>query len=88
VEFPSVSWLAKTHEAALRGIRKVIADVVEDMRNNREPIPEPLAERHYSGKFVVRVTPETHKELAIRSAEAGMSLNRLVVDKLSRCRNS
>lgn len=86
-EFPSLSWLAKTHEAALKGIRKVVAEVIEDLRKNKEEIPAPFANRHYSGKFVVRVTPETHRELSIRSAEAGISLNRLVADKLSRCRN-
>lgn len=82
-EFPSLSWLAKTHEEALKGIRKVVGDVVEDMKNNDEPIPEPLANRHYSGKFVVRVTPEIHKSLAIKSAETGISLNRLIAAKLS-----
>lgn len=82
-EFPSLSWLAKTHEEALKGIRKVVADVIEDMKNNDEPIPEPIANRHYSGKFVVRVHPEIHKALAIQSAEAGISLNRLVAAKLS-----
>ena len=30
-EFPSLSWLAKTPEAALKGIQKVVADVVADM---------------------------------------------------------
>ena len=83
-EFSSLSWLAKTHEAALRGIRSLVAEVIEDLRKNKEDIPEPFATRHYSGKFVVRVTPDTHRELAISSAEAGVSLNRLVADKLNR----
>ena len=83
-EFQSLSWLAKTPEEALRGIRKVVAGVIEDMRKTGEIIPEPIANRHYSGKFVVRVTPESHKDLAIQAAESGVSLNRLVTAKLSR----
>lgn len=83
-EFPSLSWLSKTPEGALRGIRKVVAEVVEDIKKTGDPVPEPIAEHHYSGKFVVRVTPETHKSLAIQSAETGISLNRLVAAKLSR----
>jgi predicted HicB family RNase H-like nuclease len=83
-EFPSLSWLAKTPECALKGIRKVVAEVVEDMKKAGETIPEPVAIRHYSGKFVVRVTPETHRLLAIESAETGVSLNRLVSAKVSR----
>jgi predicted RNase H-like HicB family nuclease len=35
VEFPILSWLAKTPEAALKGIRKIVADVVVDMQKNR-----------------------------------------------------
>jgi len=83
-EFPSLSWLASTPEAALRGVRRVVADVVADMKENREPIPEPLASRTFSGKFVVRVPPIVHRELALEAAEAGVSLNRLASAKLAR----
>ncbi len=83
-EFPSLSWLAKTPESALKGIRKVAAEAIEDMKKLGEPVPEPIANHRYSGKFVVRVTPETHKALAIESAETGISLNRLAAAKLSR----
>ena len=60
-EFPSLSWLAATPEAALKGIRKIVADVVQDMREHEEKPPEPLASRRYSGKFMVRVPPEVHR---------------------------
>ena len=83
-EFPSLSWLARTPEAALKGIRKIIADVIKDMRKNKEPIPEPLATKEYSGKFLVRVPPEVHRNLAIKAAEEGVSLNRLASSKLSK----
>jgi predicted HicB family RNase H-like nuclease len=82
-EFPSLSWLSSTPEAALKGIRKVVEDVVEDMRENGEEVPEPIASRRYSGKFMVRVPPEVHRNLAIKAAEAGVSLNRLASSKLS-----
>lgn len=83
-ELPSLSWLAKTPEGALRGIRKVIADVIDDMKRNGEVIPEPIANRTYSGKFMVRVPPEEHRKLAIQAAEAGVSINRLASAKLSK----
>lgn len=83
-EFPSLSWLAKTPEEALKGIRKLVAGVIADMKKTGEVIPEPIANRHYSGKFVVRVTPETHKDLALQAAESRISLNRLAAAKLSR----
>jgi predicted HicB family RNase H-like nuclease len=82
-EFPSLSWLAKTPEAALKGIRKLVEDVVKDMHNEGESVPEPIACRHYSGKFMVRIPPQVHRKLAIQAAESGVSLNRLASSKLS-----
>lgn len=82
-EFPSLSWLAETRSEALEGIVALVADVVDDMRSNGEPIPEPLAERRYSGRFVVRVPPAQHRELVIKAREAGVSLNRYVSQKLA-----
>lgn len=35
-EFPSLSWLAKTPEEALRGIKKLIKQVTEDMINEKQ----------------------------------------------------
>lgn len=82
-EFPSLSWLAKTQEAALKGIRRVVAHAVKDMKRKHEAVPEPIATKAYSGKFIVRVPPEVHRKLAIEAEEAQVSLNRLVSAKLA-----
>ena len=82
-EFPSLSWLAKTPESALKGIRNVVNDVMRDMQKKGEAIPEPISSRHFSGKFMVRVPPQVHQKLAIQAAEFGVSLNRLASAKLS-----
>ena len=82
-EFPSLSWLAKTPEAALRGIQKVVAGVVADLQASDEAVPEPLADRHYSGEFRVRIPPQLHRALALTAAEEGVSLNRLASAKLA-----
>lgn len=84
VEFPSLSWLAKTQEAALNGIRRTVRKAIKDMENDGESPPLPLSGKQYSGKFVVRIPPEVHRALAIKAAEEGISLNRLVSAKLTR----
>jgi len=53
------------------------------MHAQGEEPPQPLADRAYSGKFLVRVPPETHRALALRAAEQGVSLNRLVSARLA-----
>jgi predicted HicB family RNase H-like nuclease len=83
-EFPSLSWLAESPEAAFKGIREVVAEIVLDMQNNNEPIPEPLAGKHYSGVFTVRVTPDLHRRIAMKAAEDKVSINRFVSTKLAK----
>ena len=82
-EFPSLSWLAQTSEAALKGVSALVQEVAADMVKNGEPVPEPLATKHFSGKFMVRVPPDVHRQLSIEALEAGVSLNRLASAKLS-----
>jgi predicted HicB family RNase H-like nuclease len=82
-EFPSLSHLDSSQEAALRGIRSLVDDVVADMREKGEPIPGAIADQPFSGKVLVRLPPQQHRALAIEAAEVGVSLNRLVSYRLS-----
>jgi predicted HicB family RNase H-like nuclease len=82
-EFPSLSWLAASPEEALSGIRNLVAEVVADLIAAGETVPVPLAEKHFSGEFRVRIPPELHRALAIQAAEQGVSLNRLASAKLA-----
>ncbi|MCZ7655317.1 MAG: hypothetical protein M5R42_15155 [Rhodocyclaceae bacterium] len=54
-EFPSLSWLAKTPEAALKGIRQVVAEAVADMQASGETVPVPPG-----GKTLQRRIPRAH----------------------------
>ncbi|WP_424094499.1 type II toxin-antitoxin system HicB family antitoxin [Moorena producens] len=81
-EFPSLSHLDTSLVAALEGISNLVAEVLEDMEASGEPIPQPLAEKKYSGKFQIRIPPEQHRSLAIKAAESGVSLNRYISLKL------
>ena len=69
-------------EKALSGIRKVVADVVEEMTASVESVPEPLSEKKYSGRNMFRIPAMVHRTLATEAAEQGVSINRLVSAKL------
>lgn len=82
-EFPSLSWLADSPEAAFSGIRNLVVEVISDMQANNEPVPEPIVTKRYKGVFTVRVTPDVHRRIALQAAEANVSINRLVSAKLA-----
>ena len=82
-EFPSLSWLAPSPEKALSGIRRVVAEVVDDLKASGEPVPDALADKTYSGRLLVRIPASVHRTLATEAAEQGISLNRLVSAKLT-----
>jgi predicted HicB family RNase H-like nuclease len=82
-EFPSLSWLDEDQFAALKGVKQLVAEVVDDLGARGETIPPPIADQQFSGKFLVRLPPELHRRLALEAAEAGVSLNRLASFKLT-----
>ena len=82
-EFPSLSHLDPDRTEAFCGIRDLVEAVVKDMEESGEAVPEPLAARVYSGKFVTRVPPELHRRLVIDAAEEQVSLNALVTARLA-----
>lgn len=83
LEFPSLSWLASSQFEALGGLEDLIAEAVKDMQAQGEPVPAPLAERSYSGKFNLRVGESLHRRLAIEAAEENLSINQLIVRRLN-----
>jgi predicted HicB family RNase H-like nuclease len=82
IEFPRLSHFDESPEATLSGIRELVQEAIAFMKEKGVAIPEPLAEKHYSGKFQVRLTPQQHRSLALEASEQGVSLNRLISSKL------
>lgn len=83
VEFPSLSWLASTRNAAIDGLEALVAEVTEDMRANGEEVPVPMSERRYSGTFNLRIGENLHRSLVMHAAEERVSLNQYVSKKLA-----
>ena len=81
-EFPGMSWLDEDPQQAFSGIMALVQECINDLKTNQEQVPVPLTKKQYSGRFMVRIPPEQHRELAIQAAEQGISLNRLASSKL------
>ena len=81
-EIPSLSWVDEDRAGAFDGIQRLASEAVDDMLGGSEQPPEAIADRSYSGKFVVRVPPEVHRHLVLEAAEQHVSLNRLASSRL------
>lgn len=82
LEFPSLGAHGDSPIKALKEIMAATDLAIEEMRSNGEEVPEPLSIRKFNGKILLRVPPAVHKDLTRESAEAGVSLNQLLVSKV------
>ncbi len=83
LELPSLSWLDHSQIEALTGLQNLVTETIADMLANGEAIPPPLSERSYSGKFNLRVGESLHRRLALEAAEQQVSINQLIVRRLT-----
>ena len=66
-----------------KNIRDAMKSYIEALLEWGEPIPVPVSENSYSGKFNLRIPSSLHQRLAIEAKKEGVSLNQYALYKLS-----
>jgi len=82
LEFPSLAAHAKSAEKALKEIEIIVHETIKWMLEEKEQVPEPYGLKKFKGNLTLRVSPEMHRYLAIRSAEENVSINQYILSKL------
>jgi predicted HicB family RNase H-like nuclease len=54
---------------------RIVEKWVKILETDAHGLPDPLAAKEFSGKFVLRVEPALHRRLAAKALAAGESLN-------------
>ncbi|NTW56488.1 MAG: type II toxin-antitoxin system HicB family antitoxin [Chlorobiaceae bacterium] len=72
-----ITFQGKTVDEIETAFRESIEDYLEFCRERGE---EP--DRPFSGKLVLRITPELHHKVYLKAAKSGKSLNRWISDTL------
>lgn len=67
-------------EEALNRVKEAIELWLETATRKKIPIPEPVTRRKFSGKFVLRTSPQMHATLTQRALQKGKSMNELAVE--------
>lgn len=65
------------------GLVEVVAGAVDDLVTSGETVPQPFAERSYSGTIYVRTSAEVHRRLVMEAAENHVSLNQWAAQRLA-----
>ncbi len=82
LEFPSLMAHGDTIEIALKEIKDVVKETLVWMEEENEKIPEPFGMKKYKGKLTLRVPEDVHRQLAISSAEQGVSVNQYILSRI------
>ncbi len=61
---------------------RIVEEWVEILETDGHELPEPLAAKKFSGRFVLRVEPALHRRLVAKALAAGESLNSFCVKTL------
>jgi len=72
-----VTFQGKTVDEVVQAFHDSVDDYLDFCAERGEEPDKP-----YSGRFVLRMDPETHRKLATKAADAGTSLNSYVTEKL------
>jgi predicted RNase H-like HicB family nuclease len=82
-EFDGCMSHGNTYEEAFRNIREAMELWIEGKLDGGFPVPEPIDESQYSGKFVLRLPKTLHARLAQEAEKEGVSLNQYALYRLS-----
>ncbi|HEY1792228.1 MAG TPA: toxin-antitoxin system HicB family antitoxin [Opitutaceae bacterium] len=70
--------------SVLAQLRTIVEEWVESLLADGRPLPKSATDREFSGKFVVRLTPETHRKVALKALARGDSLNQFITEVLEK----
>lgn len=83
LEFPDHFAVGRTAHQSVAAMEKLIDELLAERAEFGQRPPKPIADRRYSGKFIIRTSPGLHGRLMVEAAEQGVTFNHYVACKLS-----
>lgn len=82
-EFIFCGGSGKTIQEAVDNAKENLEIYMEELIDMGKPIPDPIEEFSYSGKFTVRLSKTLHKKVAESAEREGVSLNAFVTEAIA-----
>jgi predicted HicB family RNase H-like nuclease len=61
---------------------EAIEEAIQILRKEGRPFPAATANKKYSGKIALRISPQLHKAITAKAFQAGESVNKLIEHEL------
>ena len=72
-----------TEAEVAKQLAAIVEDLVADMIDGKMAAPEPPEDKKFSGKFLVRISPELHRRAALQALARGESLNQFITEAIA-----
>ena len=82
-EFDGCMSHGKNYNEAFKNIQEAMEGWIETKLENGFPVPGPIQDGQYSGKFVLRIPKSLHAHLAMKAEQEGVSLNQYALYRLA-----
>lgn len=74
----------KNQKKVFEELCQVVDEVIHLYKKEGKNLPEPIASKKYTGKILLRITPDLHKNLAIEAYQKDVSINGLIESQLGK----
>lgn len=72
----------KNETKVFQKLCETVEETIKLIKKEGKPLPPPTANKIFSGKILLRISPDLHKTLAVRALQEGESVNKLIEHKL------
>jgi len=72
----------KSQEKVFKELCVAVQEAVATFRKVGKPLPPETANKDFSGKIALRISPSLHKKIAIKAQLKGESVNRFIQEQL------
>ena len=73
----------KNQDKVFKELCVAVEEVVSAFHKEGKTLPPETADKHFSGKIALRISPSLHKKIAIKAQQKGESINRFIQEQLA-----
>ncbi len=74
----------KNQKNVFNALCEAVEEAIQILRKEGRPLPVATANKKYSGKIALRISPQLQKAITVKAFQAGQSVNKLIEHELQK----